>query len=1654
MADLADGQQVGEDEFLQDNADDTAHEAATGPNAGDATHTIHDVNFDSDGAEDGIDPGLQEYLDASDEEQEEAMLDIDFNELDHGYSFSEEDAENRKLIGGVLSSYKPTAELHRTLGHQRTNKSQERLQHEHVAKIRAADDAKIALENEEQRLRVLKKQAAAGQLADPARLSYQEREVGKAWDRLTLAEKARDAAELALLRVFGDGVVAAHEAAKDHHIGKALAKHRQHDEVRRARKDIANEEAWQQEASDRQRMAAAEDHRKANDAAHHQQRSQHRLKQTQGVQNKNRELAEEVRESRFDHDAQRMLTLKGSMDGINRKIQSQNERKDKANQKIKEQREEKKQELLADGKNPYEVWRREEMQANKEAERVRIKAQAELRSEKLLEQLMVEDTRYKKGLADAKNKREQAEDFQRQVGRYAKEHKITSYIRKMTIGNVDVLDPTGTALRIDPSKVTIQKTHAFGLGRARTEEIEKVDKVVKTGNRKVDKWKASRPQNSDDEGEPSSAAKTTQFARSISGGGESVFDEREASEAAGTELQEEEEGGEKKIRVHKLTKLEEQYMAAARERQKQNICSVQRCQGKEFKGDAFLAKPAVIAFNDFEPGQRYRQVVEVTNVSLTFNQFKLLPLDDKVKDFFEIQFVPPGRMSAGVTTHITIWFVPKVSQDIVTTFPILAKTGRIDFPLRCTTKKTILTLTPQDADANPVISFGEVLSGESSDRTLVVKNSGALSAGFVVEPLDANSASDKFLEMITWKPEKSEFKEHSSSTISFSFKPTMLGSFSTELRLSISNGAPGDANFEEERRIIVTGSCLDVPIYVDQEEYDLQTCIYGHTFRESIMVHNRVSVAMKIQVPKPTQIENELQLNTTLAYIQGNGSQAIQVKFSPKENFLDRYPQYRDKNRPGVTGAFRIPMRIVGADQVLPVNTAIVGTLTSNNLSFLPNVLAFGRCPVGSSVQSRLVIVNESALKQRFAFMRLPSYLSVQDVPTDVLEEEANNKLDTVGGTIAVVDGGGDGTFGVLLPGERRQLCVTYSPEAATEMNYKIQFKVITGSLCVRDFVVECKGQGIAETLSFSETQIDMASIPCDAMSKDSVVMTNKSKIPQTVNVLVPPFKVSGLRVNPICCTLGPHESKRLQLEFRPTQEYVALLKPPVKEEIVQPDVDEEPAAPAPVEDDEEPKENEEETPESHLSNLLTEIRENGGRRWDEPEAGTVHASWRLAVCMKPAGSPSKDKNKDKSSIYYLGVNTCVLPSVLALDPVRLDFGEVTAGQRMLMPLTVTNLAAEDGLQELHMEALPENQCFTVLNAPRAVGSKPFQFMVEFKPQLVQIYQSTLQLRTQNTRVQVPLRGKGVRPVLKIEPADGVIWMGSVVYSKGAKDYTTEKLVIKNESPFELNYKLETLIRADPNHTGPLPFTLTPATGTVEANGSSVVTITFRPHRPLALFREKLLVNVPNQKEPTFVYLYGHCFKYQAYAMYGMDFGPFGRPDAKSKDAFVDSLAVGTGSGFSAGAQFEHPQAQIKNFKLEFEQSERLKTLLVGASVPPGTPSAPQDKLPAITYDFQILPGEFSSMFTVEVPEGSGKPDKTAKGPVLPGKPSLKVAFRYNPPEESSLALAGTSLDLLGGIGQWITCQAKGILAGGFVQPGDAPTQELIIELRAYLQQI
>ena len=59
------------------------------------------------------------------------------------------------------------------------------------------------------------------------------------------------------------------------------------------------------------------------------------------------------------------------------------------------------------------------------------------------------------------------------------------------------------------------------------------------------------------------------------------------------------------------------------------MAGTHRIQAKGAKG-AFISEPSTIEYIDFTPGQRHVLNIKLTNGSLTFNNFKLLPMAVKL----------------------------------------------------------------------------------------------------------------------------------------------------------------------------------------------------------------------------------------------------------------------------------------------------------------------------------------------------------------------------------------------------------------------------------------------------------------------------------------------------------------------------------------------------------------------------------------------------------------------------------------------------------------------------------------------------------------------------------------------------------------------------------------------------------------------------------------------------------------------------------------------------------------------------------------------------------------------------------------------------------------------------------------------------------------
>ena len=173
-----------------------------------------------------------------------------------------------------------------------------------------------------------------------------------------------------------------------------------------------------------------------------------------------------------------------------------------------------------------------------------------------------------------------------------------------------------------------------------------------------------------------------------------------------------------------LPPIPKEKMDEALKKLKENIVKPQKVCGKEFKGPSFISAPPIIEFVDFEAENTYVQKITLTNISYSFNSYKILPINKEFRDFFVVDYTPSGRMSAGLSSVVTITFNPKLNSDIETELPLLTETGEVKIPIKCTCKKAIVSAKMEN------VEFGEVFYGDSKTVNFIIENIGALPTNY------------------------------------------------------------------------------------------------------------------------------------------------------------------------------------------------------------------------------------------------------------------------------------------------------------------------------------------------------------------------------------------------------------------------------------------------------------------------------------------------------------------------------------------------------------------------------------------------------------------------------------------------------------------------------------------------------------------------------------------------------------------------------------------------------------------------------------------------------------------------------------------------------------------------------------------------------------
>ena len=165
---------------------------------------------------------------------------------------------------------------------------------------------------------------------------------------------------------------------------------------------------------------------------------------------------------------------------------------------------------------------------------------------------------------------------------------------------------------------------------------------------------------------------------------------------------------------------------------RQNRAQVQYTGGRPFDKGGFVSNPSKIEYKDFEIGKKMSITIDIINVSYSFNSFKLLPLDDDIIDFFEIDYRSCGRIPAGISTKMTLHFTPLVNKDYKSYLRLDSETGMCLIPIECYCKKCTISFDKQTID------YGEVILGQEIEKELVVTNKGALKCKYIMVDAEKN----------------------------------------------------------------------------------------------------------------------------------------------------------------------------------------------------------------------------------------------------------------------------------------------------------------------------------------------------------------------------------------------------------------------------------------------------------------------------------------------------------------------------------------------------------------------------------------------------------------------------------------------------------------------------------------------------------------------------------------------------------------------------------------------------------------------------------------------------------------------------------------------------------------------------------------------------
>lgn len=515
----------------------------------------------------------------------------------------------------------------------------------------------------------------------------------------------------------------------------------------------------------------------------------------------------------------------------------------------------------------------------------------------------------------------------------------------------------------------------------------------------------------------------------------------------------------------------------------------QLCEGKR----PFSCNPKEVIFRDFDVGLSYTTNVKLSNITNSFNCFRVLPFSPEYSDVISVNYELPPRIAAGLSWDIQINFCPQTNEDISTKLQIATESGYFFLPVRTLKKRAFVTVECSEVD------FGTLTLGDNKRKTITLSNNGAS-----VGPVYISGSFKKIAEKMHVDPvSKQEFPFLIINPLMYRVDVPPFSKFQIDLVFAPYEEVELDCTiiFSDRHEgcgndfvVAVRGQATSLPVHVSSLALNFSWCFYGCTYSGEVSIMNSSNITAIVEPEVPKELQSVIKFDPKMVCIQAGTELNLIAYFTPQRNLGKDFSTVIDFNVKG---------------QTLPATVKIVASLTHREPCVNTSVLDISPSFVCNEMVTSLTVTNQSDLPQMVGFPRLPENIVIH--PQIV----------------------------TMLPKEKMAFKICIVPPHVG--NYSQQIALLNEYGDKRS--IEISGCGTQPTLKFSAYTILLPTCPLDSTVSATTVVKNTTKEYRHFS-----FQVEGdyISVSPSSGALRPGDAIPIVIFFIPPPEFFSLpVEPP-----------------------------------------------------------------------------------------------------------------------------------------------------------------------------------------------------------------------------------------------------------------------------------------------------------------------------------------------------------------------------------------------------------------------------------------------------------------------------------------------------------------------------